>query len=37
MDKEDNKRVEDIEDNVDKLMLENRELDDRVEKLEEKE
>ncbi len=36
MDEEIEKRIEDVEDNVDKVMLENRELDQRVEKLEEK-
>ena len=30
------KRIEKLEDNQDKIMLENRELDQRVEKLEEK-
>jgi len=34
MEKETEKRIEEIEDNVDKVMLENRELDQRVEKLE---
>lgn len=29
------KRIENVEDNIDKVMLENRELDQRVEKLEE--
>ena len=28
------KRLDDVEDNLDKVMLENRELDQRVEKLE---
>ena len=36
MDEEINKRVEKVEDNLDKVMLENREIDQRVEKLEEK-
>ena len=36
MEEETKKRFEDVEDNVDKVMLENRELDQRVEKLEEK-
>ena len=36
MEEETEKRIEDIEENVDKVMLENRELDQRVEKLEEK-
>lgn len=31
-----NKRIDDVEDNVDKLMLENRDLDLRVNKLEDK-
>ncbi len=34
MEKEIKKRIEDVEDNLDKVMLENRELDKRVEKLE---
>ena len=34
MDKEVEKRFEDVEGNVDKVMLENREIDKRVEKLE---
>jgi len=34
MEEETKKRFEDVEDNVDKVMLENRELDQRVEKLE---
>ena len=34
MDKEIKKRIEDLEDNQDKIMLETRELDQRVEKLE---
>ena len=34
MDKEVKKRIEEVEDNLDKVMLENRELDQRVEKLE---
>ena len=36
MDKETEERIENVEDNLDKVMLENRELDERVEKLEEK-
>lgn len=36
MEEEIKKRIEDVEDNLDKVMLENRELDKRVEKLEEK-
>ncbi len=36
MEEETEKRFEDVEDNLDKVMLENRELDQRVEKLEEK-
>ena len=32
--KETEKRIDDVEDNLDKVMLENRELDQRVEKLE---
>ncbi len=36
MEEETKKRFEDVEENVDKVMLENRELDQRVEKLEEK-
>ena len=36
MDEEKEKRLGEIEDNVDKVMLENRELDKRVENLEEK-
>ena len=36
MDEEIKKRVENVEDNLDKVMLENREIDQRVEKLEEK-
>ncbi len=34
MEEEIEKRVEKVEDNLDKVMLENRELDQRVEKLE---
>ena len=34
MEEETKKRIEEVEDNVDKVMLENRELDQRVEKLE---
>ena len=34
MDDETNKRIEDVEDNVDKVMLENREIEVRVTKLE---
>lgn len=37
MEKETKKRIENVEDNLDKVMLENRELDQRVEKLETKE
>ena len=36
MEEETEKRFEDVEDNLDKVMLENYELDQRVEKLEEK-
>ena len=36
MDEEVEKRFEDVEGNIDKIMLENREIDKRVEKLEEK-
>ena len=36
MEEETKKRIEEVEDNVDKVMLENRELDQRVEKLEKK-
>ena len=36
MSEEIEKRIEDVEDNLDKVMLENRDLDQRVEKLEEK-
>ncbi len=36
MDKETKRRIEDVEDNVDKVMIDNRDLDIRVEKLEEK-
>ena len=32
MEEETEKRIEDVEDNLDKVMLENRELDQRVEK-----
>ena len=34
MEKEVEKKFEEVEENVDKVMLENRELDQRVEKLE---
>ena len=34
MDEETKKKIEDVEDNVDKVMLENRDLDVRVTKLE---
>jgi len=34
MDEEVEKRFEDVEGNVDKVMIENREIDKRVEKLE---
>jgi len=34
MDDETNKRIEEVEDNVDKVMLENREIEVRVTKLE---
>lgn len=36
MDKETKNKIENVEDNVDKVMLENRDLDKRVTKLEEK-
>ena len=36
MDEETKKKVESMEEDIDKIMLENRELDQRVEKLEEK-
>ena len=36
MEEETKKRIEDVEGNVDKVMLENRELDTRVTKLEKK-
>ena len=36
MEEEIKNRIKDLEDNLDKLMLENRELDKRIEKLEEK-
>ena len=36
MDEETKKRIESMEEDIDKIMLENRELDQRVEKLEEK-
>ena len=35
MEEETKKRIENVEDNLDKVMLENRELDTRVTKLEE--
>ena len=35
MEKDVEKRIENVEDNLDKVMLENRELDTRVSKLEE--
>ena len=35
MEEEVKKKIEDVEDSVDKVMLENRDLDKRVEKLEE--
>ena len=35
MEEETKKRIENVEDNLDKVMLENRELDNRVIKLEE--
>ncbi len=35
MEEEVKKKIENVEDNLDKVMLENRELDKRVEKLEE--
>ena len=34
MEEETKKRIENVEDNLDKVMLENRDLDKRVEKLE---
>ena len=36
MEEEIKNKIKDLEDNLDKLMLENRELDKRIEKLEEK-
>ena len=36
MDEETEERIEEVEDNLGKVMLENRDLDKRVEKLEEK-
>ena len=36
MEEETKKRIEDLEDNQDKIMLESRELDNRLEKVEDK-